>query len=114
GRFIQGDLADKTALRRVFRETHFDSAMHFASHFGADDSNHNPAQCYRNNLSNTQQLLDVMIECDVFHFVFSSTAMLFGAPDYLPIDEHHRQKPLNPYGRSQQMIEQILTDYDAA
>lgn len=63
---------------------------------------------------NTQNLLDVMVRHGVNHFIFSSTAAIFGNPVYVPIDEEHPKQPINPYGRSKLMVEQILKDYDSA
>jgi UDP-glucose 4-epimerase len=73
-----------------------------------------PSKYYRNNLSNTLNLLDVMVRHDVGHFIFSSTAATFGEPDYTPIDEVHPQKPINPYGASKLMVERVLQDYAGA
>ena len=59
-------------------------------------------------------LLDAMVRHGVEHFIFSSTAAIFGEPEYTPIDEQHPKRPINPYGRSKLMVEQILEDYDTA
>jgi len=88
--------------------------MHFASSILVGESVQNPAKYYRNNVSNTQNLLDVMVQHDVKKFIFSSTAAIFGEPKYTPIDEKHPKYPINPYGRSKWMVEQILEDYDTA
>ena len=69
---------------------------------------------YRNNVTNTQTLLDAMVKHSVLNFIFSSTAATFGEPEYTPIDEKHSQKPINPYGHSKLMVEQILADFDHA
>jgi UDP-glucose 4-epimerase len=63
---------------------------------------------------NTMVLLDAMIQHDIGHFIFSSTAAIFGEPEYTPVDEKHDKNPINPYGRSKLMVEQILEDYDTA
>jgi len=73
-----------------------------------------PAMYYHNNVVNTHTLLDAMLRHDVKNFIFSSTAAIFGEPDYTPIDEKHRKQPINPYGHSKLMIEQVLDDYDTA
>ena len=57
-----------------------------------------PGKYYRNNFCNTLVLLDVMVKAGVQRFIFSSTAAIFGEPEYLPIDEGHRQRPISPYG----------------
>lgn len=114
GDFIEGDIADETLLNKVFSDVKFDGVMHFASYIQVGESVEKPSMYYRNNVSNTQMLLDVMVEHGVKHFIFSSTAATFGEPDYTPIDEAHSQKPINPYGHSKLMVEQILADFDRA
>ena len=69
---------------------------------------------YENNTVQTQRLLDALVESGVKRFVFSSTAAVFGEPQYVPIDENHPEKPTSPYGWSKLFVEQILKDYDAA
>lgn len=73
-----------------------------------------PTMYYRNNVTNTQVLLDAMVEHGIKHFIFSSTAAEFGEPEYTPIDEQHPRRPINPYGHSKLMVVQILADYDRA
>lgn len=114
GDLVVGDLADTQALDSLFSAHHFDVVMHFASSILVGESVQNPAKYYRNNVANTQNLLDVMIKYDVKKFIFSSTAAIFGEPIYTPIDEAHPKEPINPYGRSKWMVEQILEDYDKA
>jgi UDP-glucose 4-epimerase len=88
--------------------------MHFSSSILVGESVSNPAKYYRNNFANTQNLLDVMVKHDVKNFIFSSTAAIFGEPEYTPINEIHPKQPINPYGRSKWMVEQMLEDYDCA
>jgi UDP-glucose 4-epimerase len=88
--------------------------MHFASSILVGESVKDPAKYYRNNVTNTQNLLDVMVRHNVKNLVFSSTAAIFGEPQYIPIDEKHPKLPINPYGRSKWMVEQILEDFDRA
>jgi UDP-glucose 4-epimerase len=78
------------------------------------ESVRDPAIYYRNNLSNTLNLLDAMVAAQVKRFIFSSTAAIFGEPEYVPIDEAHPQRPINAYGASKQMVERALQDYDRA
>jgi UDP-glucose 4-epimerase len=78
------------------------------------ESIHHPSKYYRNNVINTLNLLDAMLAHNVKAFIFSSTAAIFGEPYYVPIDEQHPKQPINPYGISKWIIEQILTDYDRA
>ena len=112
--FIEGDLADKTLLNKVFKNNNFDAVVHFAASSQVGESIDDPGKYYRNNIANTQNLLDVMIDYDVQKIVFSSTAAIFGNPQYIPIDEDHPCNPINPYGRSKLLIEHMLADYDAA
>jgi UDP-glucose 4-epimerase len=114
GQLVIGDLRDVGLLEQLFNEHKFDGVMHFAANSLVGESIDNPAKYYRNNVNNTLNLLDVMVRHDVKHFIFSSTAATFGEPEYTPIDENHPQKPINPYGFSKQMIEQILKDYAVA
>lgn len=114
GELIVGDLADTGLLERLFSERHFDGVMHFAAASLVGESMQNPGKYYRNNVVNTLNLLEVMVRHDVKNFIFSSTAATFGEPEYIPIDEAHPQRPINPYGASKLMIERILQDFYAA
>jgi len=114
GEFIKGDIADSELLNSLFSKTAFDGVMHFASYIQVGESVEKPSMYYKNNVTNTQVLLDAMVEHDVKNFIFSSTAATFGEPEYIPIDELHPQKPINPYGHSKLMVEQILADFDHA
>jgi UDP-glucose 4-epimerase len=88
--------------------------MHFASFIQVGESVQNPGMYYQNNVANTLNLLDVMVKHEVKHFIFSSTAAIFGEPQSVPLDETHPKNPINPYGLSKWMIEQILADYASA
>lgn len=111
---VRGDLADANLLQELFSNSRFDAVMHFASWIQVGESVREPAKYYRNNVANTLNLLDAMVANGVMSFIFSSTAAIFGEPDYTPIDEHHPKTPVNPYGRTKWMIEQVLADYDRA
>ena len=114
GDMVVGDLSDRLFLDSLFSNCPFDVVMHFASSILVGESVKDPAKYYRNNVTNTQNLLDVMIRHNVKNLVFSSTAAIFGEPQYTPIDEKHPKLPINPYGRSKWMVEQILEDFDRA
>jgi len=114
GTFIEGDLADVACLNQVFTDYKPEAVMHFASFIQVGESVRKPDIYYRNNVTNTLNLLDTMLKFDVKKFIFSSTAAVFGEPDYVPIDEAHPNRPLNPYGRSKLMIEHVLADYAKA
>lgn len=108
---VVGDMADKKMLRELFTRHQFSAVMHFASFIEVGESVKLPAKYYQNNLAATLNLLDVMLEKNVKHFIFSSTAAVYGEPEYTPIDEKHPRAPINPYGRSKWMVEEILKDY---
>ena len=114
GKFILGDLKDLEQLRLVFKNYKIDTVMHFAAFAYIDDSVENPYKYYFNNVSNTLNLLKVMIEFNCKYFIFSSTCAIYGEPQYLPIDEKHPQIPITPYGKSKLMIENILQDFSKA
>ena len=114
GELVEGDLANPADIDRLMSGAEFDCVMHFASYIEVGESVLDPGKYYRNNVSNTQNLLDAMIRHKIKYFVFSSTAAIFGEPEYSPIDEAHSKKPINPYGHSKLMVEQILADYDKA
>lgn len=114
GDFVYGDLADRTLLANVLQPGRFETVMHFASFIQVGESVQQPAKYYANNVTNTLHLLEAMRSAGVHRFIFSSTAATFGEPQYTPIDECHPQLPINPYGRSKLMIEQVLEDYDRA
>jgi UDP-glucose 4-epimerase len=113
GDFVHGSFGDYEVLNAVLSRG-FDAVMHFASFIQVGESVQHPDKYYRNNLANTLGLLDVMCLHGVNKLIFSSTAAIFGEPEYIPIDENHPRKPINPYGYSKLMVEQILADYDRA
>jgi len=114
GEFVNADLDDLAALDDVFSTYQPDAVMHFASFIQVGESVKHPDKYYLNNFSNTLNLLNTMVKHEVKYFIFSSTAAVFGEPEYVPIDEAHAKTPLNPYGRSKWMVEQVLADYDRA
>jgi UDP-glucose 4-epimerase len=114
GGLVQGSIENTGLLDRLFTDEKFDGVMHFASFIQVGESVQHPAKYYRNNVTHTINLLDAMVRHRVKNFIFSSTAAIFGQPEYVPIDEAHPKQPINPYGRSKWMVEQVLQDYDAA
>lgn len=114
GQFVLGDLADQAALETLFSTHRFDGVLHFASFIQVGESVKEPAKYYENNVTNTLNLLNAMVKHDVRRFIFSSTAAVYGEPQYVPIDETHPRQPINPYGKTKWMVEQILEDYDRA
>ena len=114
GEFVEGDISDSSLLDKLFSDNQFDGVMHFASFIEVGESVRDPAKYFRNNFTNTLNLLDAMVRHQVKYFIFSSTAAIFGEPEYTPIDEKHPKNPINPYGRSKLMVEQALEDYEKA
>ncbi len=109
-----GDIGDAGFVNAVLNAVRPAAVMHFASFIQVGESMADPGKYYRNNVAATQVLLDGMRVHDVSRFIFSSTAAIFGDPVYVPIDEAHPKLPINPYGRSKWMVEQMLEDYDLA
>ncbi len=114
GEFVRGSLHDPALLDALFGAHRFDAVVHFAGSIVVSESVRDPAKYYRNNLTGTLNLLDAMRAHGVNKLVFSSTAAIFGMPQYVPIDELHPQAPINPYGMTKWVTERILRDYDAA
>ncbi|MBI4774019.1 MAG: UDP-glucose 4-epimerase GalE [Deltaproteobacteria bacterium] len=112
--FVRADLNEMDTVRNAFRSYRFDAVLHFAAHSLVGESVEHPLEYYRNNVAGTVNLLSAMKAAGVRKFVFSSSAALYGNPTEIPIDEHHRVMPINPYGRSKAMIEQILEDCASA
>ena len=112
--FIKGDLKNKTDIESVFKQYNIDAVLHFAGYIEVAQSVSNPANYYHNNITGTLNLLDSMTENRVNKLVFSSTCAIYGEPKYIPLDENHPKNPINPYGKTKYMIEQILDDFDNA
>ncbi len=112
--YSEGDLQNKTDIKKVFENNKIDAVVHFAAFSQVGESVKNPQKYYQNNVCGTLNLLEAMLENDVKKIVFSSTAATYGEPVYTPIDENHPQLPINPYGQTKLMIERIMDDYDKA
>src|SRR5690606_18263289 len=114
GPFERGDIQDGARLAEVIARYRPAAAIHFAAYAYVGESVDDPAKYYLNNVVGTLSLLTALRVGGVDKLVFSSSCATYGAPDRLPIDEHHPQRPVNPYGHSKQMIEQMLGDYGRA
>ncbi len=114
GPLIEGDISDPEALDQVFNRYRPEAVIHFAAFAYVGESVSHPSRYYRNNVSGTLTLLEAMKKYECPAIVFSSTCATYGEPLEIPIPENHPQTPINPYGRSKLMIEQILSDFDAA
>jgi len=108
--FYEGDVCDKKFLEDVFSKEKIDAVIHFAGYKAVGESVAKPLMYYQNNLESTLNLLEVMEENDVYNFVFSSSATVYGKPHTLPIKEDFPLSATNPYGYTKLMIEQILKD----
>ena len=112
--FVHADLLNPISIREVFKNRKIDAVIHFAAFTYVGESVSDPQKYYINNVVGTTNLLNVMLENGVKKIVFSSTCATYGEPQYTPIDEKHPQNPINPYGRTKLMIEQIFADYERA
>ncbi|MCO5204199.1 MAG: UDP-glucose 4-epimerase GalE [Anaerolineae bacterium] len=106
--FVQGDLADRAALRAVFEAHDIDAVMHFASYTLVGESWEKPFLYLRDNVVNGLNLMETAVEYGVKRFVLSSTANLFDNPERMPIDETERIVPGSPYGESKNLLERLL------
>ncbi len=111
---VEGDTNDRALLDRLFTEHEIAAVMHFAAYAYVGESVSDPAKYYRNNVVGTLTLLEAMVDHNIKKFVFSSTCASYGVPKTIPIPEDHPQSPINPYGNSKLMVEQILADFDRA
>jgi UDP-glucose 4-epimerase len=113
GEFVQGDTGDAALVARVLAEHKVDTVMHFAAHIQVPESVSNPLKYYRNNTASTRTLLECCVDAGVRHFVFSSTAAVYGMPAGGVAEESTPTVPINPYGWSKLMSEQMLGDVAA-
>jgi UDP-glucose 4-epimerase len=111
--FCHVDLGVRAQLEDVFRQHKIDSVMHFAGEALVAKSVREPSTFYAANVACGVNLLDAMTRHGVRKLIFSSTAATYGEPETVPIPEHHRQAPINPYGKSKLVFEHILADYRA-
>jgi len=114
GPFIQGDLNDRAKLNEAFLTYKPKAVIHFAADAIVVESMSHPGKYYRNNVGSTIALLEVMRDQGVRKLVFSSTCATYGHPQFTPITEKHPLLPINPYGRSKWMNEQIIRDFEMA
>ena len=111
--FHKCDLADKDHVYTILQNK-YDLVMHFASYINVGESYINPQKYYENNVQNTLNLLSCMIDLKILNFIFSSTAAVYGEPESVPILEDQKINPVNPYGQTKAIVENILKDYDKA
>lgn len=109
--FIEGNLENRDLIIDVCKKGKFDAVMHFAAFSLVGESMTDPSKYFRNNLANAINLADAAVSGGAESFVFSSTAATFGQPERVPISEHDRQEPINPYGESKLCFEKVLKWY---
>jgi UDP-glucose 4-epimerase len=114
GKFEFCNILDSVRLDRLFKKYKPDAVMHFSAYSLVEESVLDPYKYYNNNVSGTLNLLKAMVDNNCMKFVFSSSAAIFGNPEYTPIDEDHPKKPINPYGKSKLMTEEMLKDFESA
>ena len=112
--FFEGDIRDGDFLRHIFAEYLIDAVVHFAASSLVGESMQDPAKYYNNNIFGTLTLLNAMKAAGVDKIVFSSTAAVYGEPEFVPIPETMNTNPTNTYGRTKLAIEWALADYARA
>jgi len=114
GPLFEGSLEDTDLLNQIFTKYRPAAVMHFAASCYVNESVRSPGKYYRNNVAGTINLLDAMRQHHIPNFIFSSSCATYGEPEETPMTENHPQCPINPYGRSKLMVEQILKDMSTA
>ena len=112
--FYEGNVADRELVDRIFAERTIGAILHFAGSIVVPESVEKPLEYYRNNTVASHALISAAVEAGVKHFVFSSTAAVYGEPERVPVDEAVQKVPINPYGASKLMTERMLEDSAAA
>jgi UDP-glucose 4-epimerase len=107
---IEADLRDVASLNSALILKQFDGVMHFAAKSIVGDSMQDPLDYFENNVTGSLNLIKAALNADIEHFVFSSTAAVYGEPQFTPITETHPTAPINPYGQSKRMIEMMLVE----
>ena len=110
----EGDIADAELIARIVKEHDIGAIMHFAGSIVVPESVSNPLKYYENNTVKSRALIAAAVDLGVSHFIFSSTATVYGEPEIKPLTEEDALRPVNPYGMSKLMTEQILTDVSHA
>ncbi|MEP3052448.1 MAG: UDP-glucose 4-epimerase GalE [Erythrobacter sp.] len=110
----EGDIEDSGLLRQIFDEQKTQAIMHFAGSIIVPESVEDPLKYYHNNTAKSRALIEAAVAAGVPHFIFSSTAATYGIPKSSPVSEDVAREPINPYGWSKLMTEQMLGDVAAA
>ena len=110
-KFIEGDFGNQDILEHIFSSYEIDCVIHFGAKSLVAESVQNPLTYYENNVGKTITLLQMMDRYSIKKLIFSSTAAVYGITDEATITEAHPLNPVNPYGQSKRMVEQIIIDY---
>jgi len=113
GELVVGDLADTIRLEHTVKWFRPNAVMHFAAFIEVGESVNNAIKYYVNNVANTLNLLNILAKHRVSKFIFSSSAAVYGIPEKVPITENAKINPINPYGQSKVIVEQVLNDLSA-
>jgi UDP-glucose 4-epimerase len=108
--FCNVDVRDTSAVRQILKDQQINAVMHFAGLKSVAESESEPLKYYDNNVSGTISLIEAMQEVGLRQLIFSSSATVYGIPQYLPYDENHPTVPINTYGRTKLQVEDILRD----
>jgi UDP-glucose 4-epimerase len=108
--FIKGDVRDTALLADTLNRNSINAVIHFAGLKAVGESSKSPIEYYSANVQGAISLLQAMKKAEIYKLVFSSSACVYGDPQYLPLDESHPTNPTNPYGRNKLQIEQLLQD----
>jgi UDP-glucose 4-epimerase len=114
GEFFKGDLNNKSDIEKCISKYSVKTVMHFAASTAVPESVENPSKYYVNNVVNTVNLLDVVKKSGIRNFIFSSSAAVYGIPGTNPISETHLLSPINPYGNTKKIAEELISDYSTA
>jgi len=108
GPLVEGDIADQKLVREIVAHYRIEAVLHLAAYASVGESMRAPRKYFNNNVIGSMRLIDALLDSSVKHFIFSSTCATYGLPSQVPIQESHDQNPVNPYGVSKLMIEQVL------
>ncbi|WP_347491605.1 UDP-glucose 4-epimerase GalE [Desulfoscipio sp. XC116] len=114
GMFVQGDCGNRALVSELVKKNQINAVVHLAADSLVGESMTRPDKYCRNNLGNGVEFLTALVEAGVRQFILSSTAAVYGEPEYTPIDEAHPACPVNVYGGTKLMLEQILSWYERA
>ncbi len=114
GQLVEADLLDEKKLEEVFEAFKPEAVIHFAAKVVVPESINDPLKYYLNNVRGSLNLLKLCVKFKIKGFIFSSSAAVYGIPEKLPVTEDSLLKPINPYGWSKLMVEQMLEDFSKA